>query len=35
MKIELFKTNVKRNPTIIFIIISVITLGIYIFYWVY
>ena len=35
MNIELFKTNVKRNPTILFIIFSVITLGIYIFYWVF
>ena len=35
MNIELFKTNVKRNPTILFIIFSVITLGIYIFYWIF
>ena len=35
MNIELFKTNVKINPTILFIIFSVITLGIYIFYWVF
>ena len=35
MNIELFKTNVKRNPTILFIIFSVITLGIYIFNWVF
>ena len=36
MNIELFKTNFwKRNPTILFIIFSVITLGIYIFYWVF
>ena len=35
MNIELFKTNVKRNPTILFIIFSVITLGIYQWFWIF
>ena len=35
MNIELFKTNVKRNPTILFIIFSIVTLGFYFFYWIF
>lgn len=35
MKIEFFKTNLKRNPTILYIIFSIITLGIYQFFWVF
>jgi hypothetical protein len=34
MNIELFKTIAKRNPTILFIIFSIITLGIYPLFWV-
>ena len=34
MNIELFKTITKRNPTILFIIFSIITLGIYPLFWV-
>ena len=35
MNIELFKTSVKRNHTILFIIYSVITLTIYLWFWVF
>ena len=35
MNIELFKTNAKRNPTILFIIFSLITLTIYQWFWVF
>ena len=35
MNIELFKTNAKRNPTILYLIFSVITLGIYQWFWVF
>ena len=35
MNIELFKTRVKRNHTILFIIYSVITLTIYLWFWVF
>ena len=35
MNIELFKTNAKRNPTILYLIFSVITLGIYPWFWVF
>ena len=35
MNIELFKTGVKRNHTILFIIYSVITLTIYLWFWVF
>ena len=35
MNIELFKTIAKRNPTILFIIFSVITLSIYQWFWVF
>ena len=35
MNIELFKTNAKRNPTILYIIFTVITLTIYPLFWVF
>jgi len=35
MNIELFKTNAKRNPTILYIIFTVITLSIYPWFWVF
>ena len=35
MNIELFKTSVKRNPTILFIIFTVITFSIYPWFWVF
>ena len=35
MNIELFKTNAKRNPTILYIIFTVITLTIYPWFWVF
>jgi len=35
MNIELFKTNAKRNPTILFIVFSLITLSIYHWFWVF
>ena len=35
MNIELFKTTAKRNPTILYIIFSVITLSIYPWFWVF
>ena len=35
MNIELFKKNLKRNPTILFLIFSLITLGIYQWFWVF
>ena len=35
MNIELFKTNAKRNPTILYIIFTVITLSVYPWFWVF
>ena len=35
MNIELFKTNAKRNPTILYIIFTVITLSIYPWFWIF